>query len=156
FEITKRLVERYPKGPLFRNADGGQWDKETVGRRFARKRKKLGRRYCLYGFRHSFAQRLLLAGVDPMTVAVFARTVQHEHARLALQPSLQGRGAFASGTQSRVRCFRGRERTGAGASPFGSAAFRSRYAVIAPSGTRRTPRPFAMRTWPSSFRAITE
>jgi integrase len=68
-EVTKRLVDRYPSGPLFRNADGGRWDKETVGRRFARKRKKVGKRYCLYGFRHSFAQRLLLAGEDPMTVA---------------------------------------------------------------------------------------
>jgi integrase len=69
FKVTKRLVDRYPSGPLFRNADGGRWDKETVGRRFARKRKKVGKRYCLYGFRHSFAQRLLLAGEDPMTVA---------------------------------------------------------------------------------------
>ena len=69
FEVTRRLTERYPSGPLFRNADGGKWDKETVGRRFARKRKTVGKRYCLYGFRHSFAQRLLLAGVDPMTVA---------------------------------------------------------------------------------------
>ncbi len=69
FEVTRRLVERHPTGPLFPNHDGGRWDKETVGRRFARKRKKVGKRYCLYGFRHSFAQRLLLAGVDPMTVA---------------------------------------------------------------------------------------
>jgi integrase len=69
FEVTKRLCGEHPTGPLFRNADGGRWDKETVGRRFARKRKKVGKRYCLYGFRHSFAQRMLIAGEDPMTVA---------------------------------------------------------------------------------------
>jgi integrase len=70
FEVTKRLVAEHPAGPLFRHADDGRWDKETVGRRFARKKKKLGKRYCLYGFRHSFAQRKLIEGTDPMTVAI--------------------------------------------------------------------------------------
>lgn len=69
YEVTRRLCEEQPTGPLFRNAAGEPWDKETVGRRFARKRKKVGKRYCLYSFRHSFATRKLLEGVDPITVA---------------------------------------------------------------------------------------
>jgi len=55
-EVSARLSKEYPKGKLFRNRDGEPWDKETVGRRFARKKKTLGKRYCLYSFRHSFAQ----------------------------------------------------------------------------------------------------
>ncbi len=68
-EVSARLATQHPTGKLFRNADGNPWDKETVGRRFARKKKTLGKRYCLYSFRHSFAQRKLLAGVDPIVVA---------------------------------------------------------------------------------------
>ena len=68
-EVSARLAKEHPTGKLFRNRDGQPWDKETVGRRFARKKKTLGRRYCLYSFRHSFAQRKLLEGVDPITVA---------------------------------------------------------------------------------------
>jgi integrase len=69
FEVSSRLCASHPAGKLFRNRDGKPWDKETVGRRFARKKKKVGKRYCLYGFRHSFCQRLLLGCVDPITVA---------------------------------------------------------------------------------------
>lgn len=68
-EVSARLANEHPTGKLFRNRDGQPWDKETVGRRFARKKAKLGKRYCLYGFRHSFATRKLLAGVDAITVA---------------------------------------------------------------------------------------
>jgi integrase len=69
YEITKRLCQEQPTGKLFRNRDGEPWSKHTINRRFLRKKKRLGRKICLYIFRHSFATRLLLAGVDPMVVA---------------------------------------------------------------------------------------
>ncbi len=70
FAVTERLCREYPAGKLFRNRDGQPWDKETVGRRFARKTKIIGKRYCLYGFRHSFRVAKLLEGVDAITVAL--------------------------------------------------------------------------------------
>jgi integrase len=69
--ITRRLVEQYPTGKLFRNADGEPWDKDAINRRFLRKKKALGRKLCLYNIRHSFAQRMLLAGVDALIVATW-------------------------------------------------------------------------------------
>jgi integrase len=65
-EITRRLVSEHPTGPLFRNADGEPWDKNAINRRFHRKKKALGRKLCLYHIRHSFATRMLLAGVDAL------------------------------------------------------------------------------------------
>ena len=69
-EITKRLMEAHPVGPLFRNADGEPWNKDTVNRRFVRKKKALGRKLCLYHIRHSFCQRMLLEGKDLLTVSL--------------------------------------------------------------------------------------
>jgi integrase len=70
FEITARLIEVHPTGKLFRNRDGEPWDRHTINRRFLRKKKKLGRKLCLYVLRHSFCQRMLLAGVDTLTVSL--------------------------------------------------------------------------------------
>ena len=67
--MTERLCRENPTGKLFRNQAAEPWDKNTVSRRFLRKKQKLGKKYCLYSFRHSFAQRKLLEGVDPITVA---------------------------------------------------------------------------------------
>lgn len=69
YEVTERLCRAHPTGKLFRNQASAPWDKNTVSRRFLRKKKRLGKKYCLYSFRHSFAQRKLLEGVDPITVA---------------------------------------------------------------------------------------
>ena len=69
-EITKRRMAECPDGPLFRNVDGKPWNKSAVNSRFVRLRKKVGKKYCLYAFRHSFATRLLEAGVDSLTVAI--------------------------------------------------------------------------------------
>jgi integrase len=85
-EITRRLAEKFPTGKLFRNADGEPWDKNAINSRFIRKKKALGRKLCLYNIRHSFAQRMLLAGIDAVIVAMWlghrdvatlARTYQH-------------------------------------------------------------------------------
>lgn len=70
WEITARLMAVHPTGPLFRNAAGEPWDKETAGRRFARKRKQLGKRHSLYSLRHSFCRRMLLSGMDVLTVSI--------------------------------------------------------------------------------------
>ena len=69
-EITKRLMLKHPDGPLFRNTDGVPWNKSSVSCAFGRIKKKLSVKYCLYNFRHSFATRLLEAGVDGLTVAI--------------------------------------------------------------------------------------
>jgi integrase len=69
-EITKRRMLKFPEGPIFRNTKGRPWTASSVSCRFDRLRKKLGIKYCLYNFRHSFATRLLEAGVDALTVAI--------------------------------------------------------------------------------------
>ncbi|MFZ1932418.1 MAG: tyrosine-type recombinase/integrase [Thermoguttaceae bacterium] len=84
--IVKRLVEMYPEGKLFRNTDGVPWTPTATSCRFQRLVNKIGRRLCLTNFRHTWMNRLLLGGVDGITVAVLAghsdvstlsRTYQH-------------------------------------------------------------------------------
>jgi integrase len=69
-EIIRRLMAKTPAGPLFRNFDGVPWTTDAVNCAFVRVRKKLGVKFCLTTFRHTFAQRLLTAGVDALTVSV--------------------------------------------------------------------------------------
>lgn len=71
-EITQRLVLQHPEGPLFRNTRGRPWTTDAVNCRLATLARKLGRRYCLYAFRHTWMNRLLTSGVDALTVAVLA------------------------------------------------------------------------------------
>lgn len=68
--ITKRLMLKHPEGCLFRNTQGRCWTPYAVNCRFERLKQKLGTKYCLYTFRHSFATRMLQAGVDALTVSV--------------------------------------------------------------------------------------
>ena len=49
---------------------GDKWHKNNVSCRFQRMRKHIGTKLCIYNFRHSFATRLLAAGVDGLTVAL--------------------------------------------------------------------------------------
>ncbi len=85
-EITERILNSNPEGPIFRNKDGNPWTPYSVNCRFFRLKKKLGTKYCLYLFRHSFATRMLESGLDPITVSVLmghkdttmlARVYQH-------------------------------------------------------------------------------
>jgi integrase len=69
FEITKRLMLKWPSGPIFRNARGNPWHRNNVNCRFQRMKKHIGKKLCLYNFRHSFATRLLEEGVDSLMVA---------------------------------------------------------------------------------------
>lgn len=63
--VQKRMTE----GTLFVNRDGRPWTVFSINCRFCRLKDKLGVKYFAYAFRHSFAQRLLVDGVDHLTVA---------------------------------------------------------------------------------------
>lgn len=69
-EITERRMKENPHGAMLRNTSGEPWTKDSVGCRFHRLQKHVGRRYCLYVFRHSFATRMLESGLDALTVAL--------------------------------------------------------------------------------------
>ena len=71
-EITKRLMQCHPDGPLFQNADGRQWTPSATNCRFRRASKTVGVKISLYALRHTWINRMLLAGVDAFTVAVLA------------------------------------------------------------------------------------
>jgi integrase len=84
--ITREALERVKSGPLFRNRIGRPWHRHAIGCQFSRLKKRIGRRLCMYVFRHSFATRMLTSGLDPMTVAtllghsdpsMLARVYQH-------------------------------------------------------------------------------
>ena len=68
-EIVNRQAKEFPQGRLFRNNEGIAWTTEAVNRAFIRIQQKLGKKYCLTAFRHSFCHRLLKAGVDALTVS---------------------------------------------------------------------------------------
>ena len=68
-EMTERRVEQFPEGVLFRNSKGEPWKRNAVNCRFRRLEKHIGRRLCLYHFRHSFATRMIESGVDALVVA---------------------------------------------------------------------------------------
>lgn len=63
--------ERAPvaKEKLFTNQDGRAWTSFALNCRFQRLKAKLGERFSPYLFRHGFCQRLLVSGVDHLTVA---------------------------------------------------------------------------------------
>lgn len=67
--ITRAALQNVKTGALFRNRAGRPWNGYAVNCQFTRLKERIGRRLCLYVFRHSFATRMLTAGVDPMTVA---------------------------------------------------------------------------------------
>jgi len=90
--ITRRLVLKYPNGPLFRNTSGRPWTTDAVNCRFTTLTKKLGERYCLYVLRHSWATRALQNGVDPLTVSVLmghadTSTLARTYAHLTQDPT---------------------------------------------------------------------
>jgi integrase len=85
-EITKRLMQKHPTGPLFRNTDGQAWTPSATNCRFQTIRRQTGVKYSLYALRHSFATHALMRGVDCITVSTLmghsdpstlARVYQH-------------------------------------------------------------------------------
>lgn len=71
-EICKRLMVQHPLGPLFRNTDGLSWTPDATNCRFQRVKQKLKVKYSLYALRHSWMNRLLIAGCDAFSVALLA------------------------------------------------------------------------------------
>jgi integrase len=67
--LTREAIGKRKEGPVFRNQLHHAWHQHAIGCQFTRLKERINRRICLYMFRHSFATRMLTAGVDPMTVA---------------------------------------------------------------------------------------
>lgn len=63
------VTERTGADRLFTNRDGRPWTSFALNCRFHRLKEKLGERFSPYLFRHGFTQRLLVSGVDHLTVA---------------------------------------------------------------------------------------
>lgn len=70
--ITKQHMERHPAGPLFRNTGGMPWTPDATNCRFQTLKAKLRVKYSLYAIRHTWMNRMLVAGVDAFTVAILA------------------------------------------------------------------------------------
>jgi integrase len=70
-EISRELMARHPRGPLFRNRQGEPWNRNSIRCRFRRLRKKLklGNDVVCYSYRHGFATEALVCGVPIATVA---------------------------------------------------------------------------------------
>jgi integrase len=68
-EICRERMERFPTGPIMRNTRGRAWTKDAINCRFQRLKKKLGRRACAYGIRHSYATQGLIDGIDSLTLS---------------------------------------------------------------------------------------
>ena len=79
--LTRLLIERHPKGALFRNHRGDPWKKDTVTQRMDRLRTKLDlpSDMVAYLYRHSMATNALLAG---QSTAVVAQLLGHTDTRM--------------------------------------------------------------------------
>lgn len=81
--LTKILAKQHPTGPLFRQANGNPWLKDTVAMRLRRIREKLGMRDVVaYSYRHTYATDALRAGVPMATVAAL---LGHKDSRMVSQ-----------------------------------------------------------------------
>jgi len=71
-EILKRLIGEYPNGLLFRNTRGNRWTADAIKCRFAQLKKKTGKSFFQYMFRHTWITDKLKSGVDSHIVAALA------------------------------------------------------------------------------------
>jgi len=69
-EIIERRVKMFPVGMVFRNRNGTPWCKDTIGARFQRLSKRIGKRVFAYALRHSYVTDALKNDVDPVSLAV--------------------------------------------------------------------------------------
>ena len=67
--ILTRLASANPEGPTFRNTKGNPWTAMQFNNRFCHLQPKVGVKYALTSFRHSYATRLLESGCDHLTVS---------------------------------------------------------------------------------------
>lgn len=101
--IVRRLMLKYPEGPLFRTTDGNGWETDAVNCAFIRLEKKIGHKYCLTHFRHSWCHRMLLSGVDALTVSMLMghagpSTVARVYSHLSHAPEYLLKTVRAKGT----------------------------------------------------------
>jgi integrase len=77
-ELTRKLMVKNPEGPLFRNAVGAPWSRQTVTCRFRKLAKKLGlTQVTAYTFRHTAINDALVRGVPVAMVAeLFGTSIQ--------------------------------------------------------------------------------
>lgn len=70
-EALKIVKAHMGHGNIFRTKQGTSYDKDIVRQRFRtlEKNEAIKFRYCLYHFRHAFAYRMLVSGVEAMSVA---------------------------------------------------------------------------------------
>ncbi|MCA9103016.1 MAG: site-specific integrase [Planctomycetales bacterium] len=95
---VKKLIERHPKGAIFRNGKGKPWNKNSIRCRFRILKRELGMPdLCATVFRHTWATDALTNGMDTTTASILmghrdpatlARNYQHltqnrEHLKVA-------------------------------------------------------------------------
>jgi integrase len=68
-DVLKRLAQKHPEGPLFRNENGKPWTKDSLNCRFQRLQRKLKFRINSYSARHSKATDILENGGSAGAVA---------------------------------------------------------------------------------------
>lgn len=68
--ISKWIQKRKSKGYVFRTRTGTPFNSNAINCRFRKLEEKVGKRYCLYHFRHSYTTDGLKKGIDPVTMAV--------------------------------------------------------------------------------------
>lgn len=76
-ELTKRLVEANPAGPIFRNSRNNPWTKDAIVTRFRKLRERLGLPKSVIAYatgRHSYITTALTNGVPTAVVAHLAGT----------------------------------------------------------------------------------
>jgi integrase len=89
--ICKRLAEKYPQSMLFRRSNGQLWSQLAIQGRFRHAKSKVGAQLCLYAFRHTWINRMLLSGVDAFTVATLAgRSTQMIFSDMGVNPTPWG------------------------------------------------------------------
>lgn len=82
--LTRRLMERYPEGTLFRNENGEAWNRNAIRLRMQRLRKKLSlpEGTVAYSYRHAFATRGLSRNVS---VAKMAELLGHSDVTMLME-----------------------------------------------------------------------
>lgn len=83
-ELSRRLVSRHGSGLVFRNTQGGAWNRNNVTRRMGKLKKQtgFGAEMVAYSFRHLFVTDALERGVDP---TVLAELVGHKSLSMILR-----------------------------------------------------------------------
>jgi integrase len=82
--LTRRLSERHPSGPLFRDAKGKAWNRNSIRCRFRRVRKKLnlGGDLVAYLYRHAVCTDLLESGTG---IAQAAELLGHRGTEMVMR-----------------------------------------------------------------------